>query len=140
LTGAVVATVVAAVIVMGSPSTLRARRLDLVRSENLMQLNDAIDHHWDHRVQLPAALDSLVSDHDLDSVPRDPVTTVAYQYTVTARDAFRLCATFAQPAADDQHEYVEPYSNPRLRHHGVGLTCFDLKPHDLRATRAVGSR
>jgi hypothetical protein len=55
---------------------------------------------------------SLVSDHDLDSVPRDPVTTVAYQYTATARDAFRLCATFAQPAADDQHEYV---SHTRIR-------------------------
>jgi len=89
----------------------------------------AIDEYWNSHKALPPALDSLVSDHQLNRVPHDPTTNAPYQFTVTESKTFRLCATFEQPSDEEQQPFgLTYYGGPRSWHHGVGPTCFDLHP------------
>jgi hypothetical protein len=131
--GAVVVTLVTALVVLGSPSAQRQRRLDARRVEDLEHVTYAVDAYWDRHKALPPVLDTVVSDHRLDRVPHDPATNAPYQFTVTEAKAFRLCATFEQSSDEDEPSpFPIDYGGglPRSWHHGVGLTCFDLAPRE----------
>ena len=125
-TAAVVATVIAALIVLGAPSTQRQRRFDARRTEDLARIAFAIDQYSARHQALPAALDTLVSAHQLDRVPRDPETSAPYPFTVTGPNAYTLCATFRQPSDEDDTPTLSFYTGPRSWRHGAGQTCFDL--------------
>lgn len=128
-TAVVVLTIVAAVVVIGPPSRQRQHRLDARRVSDLGSLAYAIDEYWNNRKALPLTLDSLVSGHQLDRVPRDPTTTAPYQFTITDPKTFKICATFEQPSDEERDPFgVTYYGGPRSWHHGVGPTCFDLHP------------
>lgn len=123
--GAAIASVAIAIgaglFVLGSPSDVRARRLDAQRIDDLRQWARAIDDYWDANDQLPAALADVkrqeawayLRDHD-------PVTREPYRYAVTGAVTYELCAVFER-ASDDAIARMSLWS------HGAGLTCFALE-------------
>ena len=132
--------VIAGLITLGTPSRARERRIDGLRVGDLSMMSNAIDAYWNKHSALPEVLDSLVSTHQLDRVPRDPESKAAYTYLVSGPRSYRLCATFGQPT--DTSEGAN-YGNdigftsgniaPFERHshswrHGKGESCFDLTP------------
>jgi hypothetical protein len=124
----VVATVIAAVVVTGGPSTQREIRFDERRVSDLDQIVSAVNAYWGHRNVLPATLDSMVSDHELTEVPRDPMTRQPYTYAATGRKTFHLCATFQQPTDEEDGDMTRLYGRS-WDHHGRGSACYDLEPH-----------
>jgi hypothetical protein len=127
-TALVVATVIAAVVVTGGPSAQRAIRFDERRASDLDQIVDAVNAYWIRRKALPASLDSMVSDHQLTDVPRDPMTHQPYTYAATGRTTFRLCTTFQQPTEEEEGRITRTYGRS-WDHHDRGPACYDLEPH-----------
>lgn len=127
-TAVVVATVIAAVVVTGGPSSQREIRLDERRASDLDQIVAAVNAYWIRHNALPASLDSMVSDHQLAQVPRDPMTRQPYTYTATGSTTFHLCATFQQPTEEEDGGIVQIYGKS-WDHHGRGPACYDLEPH-----------
>ena len=56
---AVVAAIAAGLVLIGSPSAERMRRLDEIRVSDLMQLSRAVDFYWKREGALPPSLDTL---------------------------------------------------------------------------------
>jgi hypothetical protein len=132
--------VIAGLALLGTPSHARERRLDQMRVDDLASLSAAIDQYWAKHAALPDSLDSLVTAHQLDRVPRDPVTNSRYTYLVSGERSYRLCATFLHPTdtgevAMRENEVVFGSNGStvfaRDAHswrHGAGESCFDLTP------------
>ena len=129
--GAVVlATLVAAVLVMDSPSRQRAERLDAIRVNDLQRLSERIDAHAEVHDRLPERL-AVVAGAPGRTVA-DPATGQAYQYEVTGERSYRLCATF-ETALEEPREMGPVRDEWR---HGEGRQCFERKV-DERAGMAV---
>ena len=118
----------AGLMTLGTPSRARERRLDELRTEDLAHLSDAVDEYWTKHASLPLALDSLVSQRQLDRVPTDPKTSSAYTYLASGARSYRLCATFAQPFdSSSSRQYVDGVDlGKHSWRHGAGESCFDL--------------
>ena len=131
--------VTAGLILLGTPSHARERRLDEMRVNDLATISAAIDEFWAKRTSLPDSLDSLVSAQQLDRVPKDPGTNSPYTYLRSGERSYRLCATF-QHASDStlvtRASNVVYYANGNPQYvsdahswrHGAGESCFDLTP------------
>ena len=123
--------VVTGLVMLGTPSRARERRMDELRASDLAQLSTAIDEYWNKHAVLPAVLDSLVSGRQLDRLPSDPESNSSYKYVVSGDHAYRLCATFAQPTDTMLPPRSNDYLGRSTHHswrHGKGESCFDLTP------------
>jgi hypothetical protein len=122
--------VIAGLVVLGSPSRARARRLDDLRIADLARISGALDTYWKKHADLPAGLDTLRADNMFDRVPTDPATHAPYTYHASGERSYRLCATFAQPSDTSRHErFIEGVDlGSRPWTHGAGESCFDLTP------------
>jgi type II secretory pathway pseudopilin PulG len=116
----VVITVVAGLVVAGSPKVERQRRLDERRTQDLEILVAAINRHYTHHQSLPPSLDTLRIEHQLLMPPVDPETRAPYRYEVTGPTGYRLCATFQQPSND-------AFGRASWAH-DTGTVCFDREP------------
>jgi hypothetical protein len=135
-TSAAVLAVIAGLFTLGTPSHAREHRLDELRSEDLARLSNSVDEYWTKHAALPAALDSLVSERELDRVPADPKTDSAYTYLPSGERSYRLCATFAQPwDSSSIGRYPDGIDvGRRSWRHDAGRSCFDLTA-PLKATK-----
>ena len=117
---AVVTAIVAGLVLLGSPSSERMRRLDLIRVQDLTQLSYAIDVYWNREEKLPPSLDALarVPNASFRST-MDPSTSEQYSYRAVDVSRYELCATFE--AEDTTPEY-----GSRFWSHPAGRTCFEL--------------
>jgi hypothetical protein len=127
---AAVLVVIGGLLVVGSPSHARERRLDELRTEDLSTLSQSIDAYWIKHAMLPDSLDSLVSTHLLDRIPKDPETNSRYTYMASGERSYRLCATFTQPSdtSDAVHGAAVMVAGIHSWRHGAGESCFDLTP------------
>jgi hypothetical protein len=120
----VLAAVVTGVVILGSPSEERARRIDRRLLEELSSIKTAVDSYYSKNGSLPASLDELWKGSPGLDVPfdaiRDPVPSNAYRYRVVAVDAFELCGTFER-ASDSQARLGVAW------HHPAGAHCFTMK-------------
>lgn len=113
---AVVAAVVAALWLLGSPGEQRLLRLDERRVADLRQLALTITARWNERHVLPGGVAELVDGRYLSVVPVDPSRRVPYEYRATAERRFELCATFDRAArARDASDFW---------YHDAGHRCF----------------
>lgn len=123
-------TVIAGLIMLGTPSHARERRLDDLRVQDLSGIANAIDLYWTKHAALPDTVDSLVSAHLLDRVPTDPSSGVRYPIYLTGGHSYRLCATFAQPLDTMErrtsNDYGNLYRGTHSWRHDKGKSCFDL--------------
>ena len=117
----VVATLVAAFLVMRSPGEQRKVTLDLRRAQDLMQLGHAIDAHVQVHGRLPADLATLARQPGSLLPVGDPVTGQAYGYEVDGNRRYRLCAVFDTDTAATGAAALGPGEWT----HGAGRHCFE---------------
>lgn len=131
--------VLAGLIMLGSPSRARERRLDDLRVRDLTSISNALDMYWTKHSALPDTVDSLVSARLLDRIPTDPASGVRYPIYLTGGKSYRLCATFSQPLdTTDESRYNYNGSLYHGRHswrHGAGESCFDFTAEKPEAAR-----
>ena len=121
--GVVAVAVIAGALLVGSPEEQRLLRFDRQRVTNLQLLVRALDSYWEDNLTLPTPLDELVDGRRLSRLPLDPTTDIAYEYQITGANAYRLCADFSRPSADN--------ASDDFWSHATGSHCYSF---DLSTT------
>ena len=119
---AVAAVLVAGLAALGSPAGRRLERLDVRRAQDLDAISRAIDRHAATHERLPASLDELQRNSDVQVAITDPVTHAPYGYEAGAGAAYELCATFERAAVERELRRGRPFSR-----HEAGRHCFPLR-------------
>lgn len=131
--GAIMAIVIGAFFIAGSPFTQRLIKIDLQRVSNLQEIQSQIVFgYWQPKKTLPPSLDVLRNEISGFIPPRDPATGNPYEYRVTGPLSFELCATFdaASAAAGNGRAGIsEPHPvgaglQAETWEHGTGHACF----------------
>jgi hypothetical protein len=120
----VVVTVIAAILVMGPPSTQRELRLDQKRVGDLGRIANAARNHAERHGALPKDLATLARQPGQWISFVDPKDGAPYTYEVTGARTFRLCAVFATDTAKTENAGFESGDEWI---HGTGRQCFDLR-------------
>jgi hypothetical protein len=117
----VVLSIIAGVVLVGSPSEGRFQQLDSGRISDLREIMAATDSYWDRDERLPTSLDELAEDPRTEVNTIDPGSAQSYEYRALDEDSYELCATF-------DRESLEPArrSSADFWRHGVGRQCFEL--------------
>ena len=118
----VVATIVAAIMVMGPPSAQRLSRLDERRVTDLGNLVQAIQAYREAHDRLPADLPVLAAEPGSRLAIVDPGTAQPYGYAVLGTREYPLCARFATDTATTMEPPVA--WAPGDWNHGIGTRCF----------------
>ncbi len=122
----VLAIIIGAFIVVGSPQKQRAIRFDNQRVSELQQVQWQIINYWQTRGELPLALEVLNSDLSGFRVPNDPETKQPYEYAVLGKKKFELCATFSYGTDTSSGSAVYPYyDGTQSFDHEAGRDCFE---------------
>ncbi len=136
---AVIAAIVGGFVIVGSPGKQRALRFDNQRTSDLQNVQWQVINYWQRKEAMPANLADTSDSISGYVIPNDPETGQPYEYSVTGRTSFELCATFALPSQDTRGrgayygggmggDYASdvPYPGPSqdIWKHGVGRTCF----------------
>jgi len=126
----VVVSVVAGIVVVGSPAQGRLERLDSGRMDDLRGIMAAIDFTFALDSVLPRSLEELSHNPRTQINTMDPGTLEPYGYRVLDEDSYELCATF-------DRESSEPESRATVGFwaHSAGRHCFELEP--VRSTGVV---
>ena len=119
----VVATVIAAMLSMGSPGQQREEKMDRKREQDMQRIVAAINNRTSSGKPLPADLASLASEPGRRLPINDPANGTPYAYQLVGEDGFRLCAVFSTDTASRKRAaWVD---DEWL--HGPGQHCFDRK-------------
>lgn len=135
-----VMTIIAGFLIIGSPSQIRALRLDQQRVDDLTNLQYSITNYWQQKRALPSSLEALRDPLMGSTVPVDPQTQQPYEYQVVGPLQFSICANFSANSRDTRGQgeyrgdyavsypnagYMEPsFAGQDSFAHGVGRTCF----------------
>ena len=119
----VTATVIAAMLTMGSPGEQREAKMDRKREQDMQRIVMAIDSRAKAGKPLPADLASLAGEPGRRLAINDPANGTPYAYQTTGADSYRVCAVFSTDTASSKRgvwvdeEWL----------HGPGQHCFDRK-------------
>ncbi|MDX1429680.1 MAG: hypothetical protein R3282_05300 [Rhodothermales bacterium] len=116
----VAAAVVAGLILTGSPTDERMRRLDMARTDDLRAIHSAVRGYWRRHDRLPEALSEFAQEPDFSPDIRDPESDEVYPYRRLDSTAFELCAVFSLPS-------IQPERGTDFWFHGAGRQCFFLE-------------
>ena len=105
---AVVASVVAGLILLGSPAEERERRIDERRVADLHGIAAATDLYWSRHARLPTSLDDLTTEPGLRINTRDPVSSEIYGYRALDSVRYEICATFDRESGAVRGERTTP--------------------------------
>jgi len=129
----VIASIVAAFFLIGSPMKQRLIKLDERRVNDLQYIQNQIVNYWQNKERLPRNLNELKDDITGVSVPVDPETGLAYEYKVLGNLKFSLCADFDTKSSDfagyPKYRYSVPAPEYMFKNatwdHEVDDTCFE---------------
>ena len=114
----VVLAVTRAIMIIGSPSEERTRRLDGRRVEDLQGISQSVEVYRTRHQRLPASLEELAAEPGLSAVQRDPVSGMPYAYRTVDARSYEVCAEFDRETADVRAA--------GFWSHGAGRQCFTL--------------
>jgi hypothetical protein len=126
----VVALLIWAFSIFGSPNDTRKLRVDNQRVSDLQSIQWQIVNYWQQKGKLPAGITDLNDSLSSFSVPVDPESSAFYRYEKTGSKSFKLCANFhfankitearsIMLAQKSDMTFVENWQ------HGAGEYCFD---------------
>jgi len=119
--------VVAGIVIVGSPARGRLEQLDAGRISDLQSITAAVDFSFQADSVLPASLEELSRDPRTQVNTMDPGTLAPYEYRVIDGDFYQLCATFDRDASDPALRAPTAFwSHPAGRH------CFELEARVVR--------
>ena len=133
----VVFTIGAGFLIIGTPQSQRAYRLDQQRVSDLQQIQSEVISYWQAKQTLPATLDQLNDPSRYVVVPIDPAIGASYVYRTTGSMSFTICATFAAPSTSVQETGTNVYNGRMIPvpagkmgvqdtwNHGTGEGCFN---------------
>jgi type II secretory pathway pseudopilin PulG len=124
---AVVTAVVTAIVVLGSPTQQRQRRLDEHRVHDLSTIVNTISLYANTHDALPPELSALGKEPGPRRAPTDPGTGAAYEYAVLGTESYQLCAVFTLPSADTAATRLSPDLETEGWTHAPGRQCFERK-------------
>jgi hypothetical protein len=117
----VVASIIAGVILVGSPAQGRRERLDAGRIEDLRRIMLAMDSFWIRNERLPRSIEELVEDPRVQVNTVDPGSAEPYEYHPLDDETYELCASFdGESPAPVRRTPADFWS------HGPGRQCFEL--------------
>ncbi len=96
----VIAFVIGAFFIVGSPMKARSQQFDVQRVSDLQSIQGQVVNYWQRKGALPKMLTDLNDSISGYAVPIDPETKIPYEYTASGTSAvdasigFQLCATF----------------------------------------------
>ncbi|MBI5836792.1 MAG: hypothetical protein HZB25_06085 [Candidatus Eisenbacteria bacterium] len=130
----VLASVVVALGMLGSPGTERRRALDRIRVQHLSELATRVDDYYTRKQRLPGDIGELTGVAALrrGAPPAgpllDPETGRPYTYSIVDSTHYRLCAVFLAQARLDP-EATGPMVDTTFApsRHGAGPGCFTLE-------------
>ena len=120
---AVLATSVAAIVVIGAPASQRQARLDERRVDDLQRIEAAIVGYARREGRLPPSIEVLPRETGRRLSLVDPLGAAAYRYEPDEGRRYRLCAEFATDTRDVlRHDagFDEGWRHP------IGAHCFEL--------------
>ncbi|MEK7615858.1 MAG: DUF5671 domain-containing protein [Patescibacteria group bacterium] len=138
---AIVGSIIAGFVIVGSPTTARALRFDERRVQDLQSIQWQITDYWQRTEKLPTALSVLENELAGYTNPMDPETQVLYEYRVVNPLTFELCAVFTTEGTwPSREKYPAVVRVPEQSNwsHEVGRACFErtidptLYPKPLR--------
>jgi len=118
---AIVATVIAAIAVMGSPTAQRETRMDERRLSDLRRIARTIDQHVQQHGTLPPDLATLARQLGVRLPLADPATSVPYGYRTEDGLRYQLCAVFSTDSGQTDGWVDAEWP------HGQGERCFPRK-------------
>lgn len=125
----IIATILGAFFISGSPFRARLEKLDNQRTSDLQNIQSQIVYYWQKKGIIPANLNKLTDSISGYSASKDPETGVAYEYSELSSLSFELCATFSAVSPTDQaSRYPSAIGPMNLEssswQHKAGRTCF----------------
>lgn len=123
VTIAVVAAVIYAIFLVGSPGEQRALQMDQRRISDLQQISFAIDAYWQQNEELPQSFEDLANGNYHVSSIQDPETGERYEYRIIGERTYELCAMFNRASGDQRVPTAQPFSDTAWEH-GAGRECF----------------
>jgi hypothetical protein len=134
--------------VAGSPFAKRAERLDERRISDLQIIQGNIVNFYQRKGVLPENLNALRDDISGFVTPADPESS-PYEYSITDKLSFRLCATFSKKGDSAYQDrgmmarptiYGAPYGGMENWDHDMGHQCFDrtIDPQIYPKDQGVG--
>jgi hypothetical protein len=123
----VVTAVIGGLILLGSPTQERMRRLDARRVVDLRAVASAVDLYWTRHGSLPSSPEELSKEPGVSVKPLDPETGHRYEYRILSGNTYELCAHFAHDAAEEQGTLHKDFWS-----HGAGRQCFRLEVRGVK--------
>lgn len=126
----VLVSIVMGFFIVGTPKDQRNRRFDEQRVNDLQITQNQVVEYWLKKNILPKNLIDLQDNISGFIVPNDPDTKMSYEYNVTDKLSFELCANFTTSDADfgitAASKFTSPYDSAYGQNwnHNVGRTCF----------------
>ncbi len=129
----VLAGIIGAFFIIGSPKEERLRRFDQEKVNDLQNIQSNLINYWQRKEKLPEELADLNDTISGFIVPNDPQTGAEYEYNIKDKDGlvFELCAAFNRQGKD-QALLMSPVSvkDPGYLQgwsHTEGKICFERK-------------
>lgn len=117
--------VITGLVVVESPATEQARRLDSERVSHLSMIQSYTRDYWIKTNRLPATLNELRDPLVGIEIPRDTETGAPYEYRVLGPLSFELCATFGNTSQGTPKTFDSPYGGIEgIWDHPAGRHCF----------------
>lgn len=116
----VVATLVAAIVVMDSPAQQREQRMDARRVQDLQRMERAVNAYYAVHKSLPADMATIEAQPGWGLGLVDPESGEPYHYEAVGEHGYRLCAGFRTDTATSDQAIVEVDEWK----HGTGRHCF----------------
>lgn len=128
----VLISVIGGFFIMGSPQKQRLLRFDQEKVNDLQSIQWQIVNYWQQKEMLPETLDDLEDPISGFGVPKDPQSDESYDYTVSGKLSFELCAVFNNKTQEFGAGQPRPFPLEKSRgienvnwEHGVGGACFE---------------
>ena len=123
----VLASIVLAFSVIGSPRTQRLVRYDQEKVRHLQTIQSHIVNFWQRKNRLPNNLDELKNPISSIAIPVDPQSGNSYEYEVIGDFSFQICADFNRESGKYPTEQAY-YSRTKVTEdwkHDEGVVCFE---------------
>lgn len=129
----------AAFFFIDSPLKVRDQKFDQAIVNKLSQIDNAINAYYGENKKLPADLNALINGgstyYTLASDITDPTTGKIFEYSITAKDGYELCATFKtenKSLVNDKMVYVDTRWL-----HNAGYQCLKQRVTLLDNTKSA---
>jgi len=128
----VLVSVVAGIILIGSPSKQRDVALDMQRVNDLQSIQYQVLEFYQDKGMLPKTLVEVVDPIRGNVLAKDPESKEDYKYEVVSALSFKICATFKTSSKEtsriESKDYYPAYSmleGTEYFEHEIGENCFN---------------